>query len=478
MAATGKFIGGIKFGVSMDTKKLNRDIKKARGAISKFVGGVKKMTLAIGGLSGLLGAVGFAKFTKDAFDSINTLAKVSDKLGLTTEALAGLRLAADETGVAGNTLDMALQRMVRRVNEAAQGTGEAKNALKELRLDAMLLAKQSPDEQFKRISEAMQKVRGSGNQVRLAFKLFDSEGVALVSTLKLGRKGLDEATAAAGSLGLAVSRESARGVERAIDSFGRFRSAIGGIFRQVAIEIAPVIEALTGKLTNFLISGGKAKTVGRAIGDAIVTMAKFVADGAQLAWAALLRFASVGLSAINDWRDSRAAKVLGFSRAGTAEHLQAQKLGFQADAAALDLPSIMIDKIVAATAASVAKESAGPAPKTLQDLKDAIGSLTGIGKGIMGTASAAGRGLGNFGSSMDSILGKAFSGSTFKQKERPARGSLEFAESGSAESFRQQARIRNAKEEKKLDQDRNVFLKNIDEKLSKNPLVLAMAGFS
>lgn len=67
-------------------------------------------------------------------DAIDSLAKTADKLGVTTEALQTLRYQGELTGVSIDTTDMALQRMTRRVAEAAQGTGEAKDAIAELGL--------------------------------------------------------------------------------------------------------------------------------------------------------------------------------------------------------------------------------------------------------------------------------------------------------------------------------------------------------
>jgi hypothetical protein len=48
------------------------------------------------------------------------------------EALQELRFAAKASGVEQQTLDMALQRFTRRAAEAAQGTGEAKDALAQM----------------------------------------------------------------------------------------------------------------------------------------------------------------------------------------------------------------------------------------------------------------------------------------------------------------------------------------------------------
>jgi len=77
-----------------------------------------------------------------------------------------------------------MQRMTRRVQEAAQGSGVAADALKQLRLDASQLAKLRPDEQFKRVAERLAQVSDSGERVALAFKLFDSEGVRVLQMTK------------------------------------------------------------------------------------------------------------------------------------------------------------------------------------------------------------------------------------------------------------------------------------------------------
>ena len=47
-------------------------------------------------------------------------------------ALQELRFAAKASGIEQQTLDMALQRFTRRAAEAAQGTGEAKDALAQM----------------------------------------------------------------------------------------------------------------------------------------------------------------------------------------------------------------------------------------------------------------------------------------------------------------------------------------------------------
>ena len=80
---------------------------------------------------------------------------------------------------------MALQRFTRRAAEAAQGTGEAKDALAQM---GIALRDQSgnlrsSEDLLGDVADAFARIEDPAERVRLAFKLFDSEGVALVNLL-------------------------------------------------------------------------------------------------------------------------------------------------------------------------------------------------------------------------------------------------------------------------------------------------------
>lgn len=129
-----------------------------------------------------------------------------EKLGIATDKLGGLQHAAKLTA---NMLDgqfnVAMQRQVRRIAEAAHGTGEAVHALQKLNLNAWELSRLSPDQQFLRIADAMQQVATQGERVALTMKLYDTEGVKLVSTLGAGSEKIREMMEEAEKLGIAPS---------------------------------------------------------------------------------------------------------------------------------------------------------------------------------------------------------------------------------------------------------------------------------
>lgn len=264
-------IGTLAVNVVARTEKFTRDITKSRKGIAKFSADAKKATSVVRGFIGAftagVGIYGVTRSLQDAAARMDKLAKVSDKLGIASERLAGIQHAANQTGVATNTLNMALQRMTRRVAEAAAGTGEAVKALKELGIDAQELNKLSPDMMFNRIAGAMAKVEGQSNKVRLAFKLFDSEGVDLVNTLSLGSDGLNRMQKEAEQLGIAISREKLAEIEKFNDEMKKLGDAFKGISNKILIDIAPAATEAITTLSEALswareMKAGKAKKDG------------------------------------------------------------------------------------------------------------------------------------------------------------------------------------------------------------------------
>ena len=206
-------------------------------------------------LVGVVGAGGLGLLISNSLKATDALAKTASKIGTTTEALSALQYAGQLTGVSIETMNMALQRFTRRASEAAVGTGEAKGALRELRLDARELVKLPLDEQMLKLADAFEDAEKRGlNPLRLAFKLFDSEGAALVNTLGLGREGLSDLLGEARSLGVVMSSNAAEGVEEANDALTRLQSLFGGIVKQVTAALAPVITSIADILTSKVAS--------------------------------------------------------------------------------------------------------------------------------------------------------------------------------------------------------------------------------
>ncbi len=189
----------------------------------------------------------------DSLERVDKLAKTATKLAITTEDLAGLQLAAQFTGLEITALDKGIQRMVISIAEVASGTGEAKDALESLGLNATALNRLSPDKQFIAIAGAMKQVELRSDKLLIASDLFGTRAAALVNTLDLGRKGLEEITEEAKKFGIAVGEDAARKVEALNDNITRSKKAGEGLANSLTQLVIPTWDKFALRMTSIKI---------------------------------------------------------------------------------------------------------------------------------------------------------------------------------------------------------------------------------
>ncbi|MGR8921872.1 MAG: hypothetical protein ACU85V_19840, partial [Gammaproteobacteria bacterium] len=235
---------------------LQRDMGRAAGVVERNMrsisraAGIAGNALASLGVGVSVGALG--GITLEAARAADEIGKLSLRLGISTEALSQYQFVAERTGVAFNALAIGLQRSTRRIAEAAQGAGEARGALRELGVDAQQLATLAPDQQFEVLAEAFERVTENSDRVRLAFKLFDSEGVALLQTMEGGAEAIRELRTEAARAGLTLSSETAAGAAEVVDAIANFRAT----FKAASFELVNVFGPAITSIIDLL--GGNA----------------------------------------------------------------------------------------------------------------------------------------------------------------------------------------------------------------------------
>ena len=272
-------LGHLAVVITARTSKFTKGLAKARKRLSGFGKGISKIAAYAASLSSVGSAVGMGLIIKNSLAMVDSISKTSDKLGIATKDLVGFHQAAELSGVSTKTMDMALQRMTRRIAEAAIGTGEAKGALKEMGLNAKALSAAGPGEAFKTIADAMARVPNQADKVRLSMKLFDSEGVALVNTLAMGRAGLDAVTAAAIKSGRAFTRKQGAAVEKANSAMVEFWGTIKGASTTLVVKLAPFITDASNRLRDFALAGeGLGAKIGKGFETAVMFARNFVEE--------------------------------------------------------------------------------------------------------------------------------------------------------------------------------------------------------
>ena len=244
----------------------SKAINSLKGNLNNATKAIDRIKGSLGGMTGALGAAagvaGFGLLAKSALQTADSLGKTATKLGVTSNQLFKFQTQAELAGISTQTADMALQRFTRRTAEAAVGTGEAQGALKELRLDAAKLQALPLDQRMKVLADAFQEVKSPADRLRLAFKLFDSEGAAMVNMLEGGSESLEETERRMKKLGITIDRKATPEIEDFNDTvflLGRRvqASMINGLGKSVPVmeRVADRLAEMAVPLTGDLLDG-------------------------------------------------------------------------------------------------------------------------------------------------------------------------------------------------------------------------------
>lgn len=231
--------------------------KGAGSAVTGFVGklggagsSILKFTGIAGGLSAILGGIGFGALIKGQLDAIDVNAKLTDRLGVSSEALAGLQHAGNLAGVSAEGLTTGLEFMLKNVAKAAGGNKVLAASFAGVGLDAQKLISAKPEDAFAQIADAMKGIDNPAKRALAATQIFGKAGQSLLPLLMSGADGIHAAMKEAEALGLTFSRVDAAKVEEANDAFTRMQSTVTGVFRSITIAIAPFLTSFANTFTQ------------------------------------------------------------------------------------------------------------------------------------------------------------------------------------------------------------------------------------
>lgn len=248
-------LSNVTVALHANTIRFRSGMEKAQKRLKSFRKSTDQTRAAMAGLLGVGSTLAFGGLIKSTIDAGDKIDKLTKRLGGSAEFFSSMKHAAKLSGIEFNTFTMGVQRMTRRLAEAGQGTGEAVKALDELGLSGESLSKMSLEDQFYTIADAINGIKNPSDRARIAMKLFDSEGVALVQMMGDGSKGLREMAKEARSLGLVMDQQTATAMAKANDELTRAQGALQGGLIQVASAMAPIIGEIA---SNFAESAKEA----------------------------------------------------------------------------------------------------------------------------------------------------------------------------------------------------------------------------
>ncbi len=242
--AFGEATSTLNVKIKADNKQLNKAINQSQSKIKGFSSFVQKhKKLIIGGFAAI-GAAAVAMGVK----SIKTWAAMGDeihkmslKTGFSATALSELAQAADLSGISLRTLDPAIRRVQRIIALGDEASVKWKDSLAALGLNAEMLKKQMPEEQFLSVLGALAEIEDQTMRTEIAFNVFGISGTELLKMLENGSEGLKEMMGETHELGIAFDREGSIKAAKFNDSLTRLNGAFKGLQIAFANEFGPAL---------------------------------------------------------------------------------------------------------------------------------------------------------------------------------------------------------------------------------------------
>jgi hypothetical protein len=222
----------------------------------------------LAGLGVSLSAVGFVAMIKHAIDTADELNKLSQKIGISVEALSTLRFAAQLSDVSLETLQKGIKGLSQLMTEANTGIGDGAVVF-----DALGISVKNADGSMKSTQDVLLQVANvfanledGAVKTSLAVKLFGKSGMEMIPFLNQGAAGINQLTAEAERLGLKLSTETAQSAEVFNDNLTALKASSSALGISLSREFLPELINISNAMREAVAEGGKLKALWVGLG--------------------------------------------------------------------------------------------------------------------------------------------------------------------------------------------------------------------
>jgi len=254
-ADTSEFEKGLK-SATRKSREFRQDVVKVFSTAAKYVAGLGTAFAFLVGKQSIAG---------------DEIGKISQKFGVSAEALSTLDHAANLAGVSTEELAKSFKFMNSALVDAAGGSKEQIAAFATLGLSFKELSQLSPEDAFIKIGDAIAGIESPALKSALATKIFGKAGADLIPLFNLGAEKLKLAKEEAERFGLSINNVDASNLEAMNDSISKIGSAASGVARQFAIGLSPSIAGIVENLLSGVDVADSFRKAGEFIGKVFTT---------------------------------------------------------------------------------------------------------------------------------------------------------------------------------------------------------------
>ena len=244
-------LGKLDIIIAADTAQIRKDMNTAIGIMqsgTKVMENVAKTAAAT--LGGYFAFDMFKAQIQQTLDFADNLSKLSQKTGISTDALYSLNAAAKLSDVEFESLSGSLSKFNKNIGAASEGSGDAKKAF-----DSLGISVKNQDGTLKNsfeilgeLADQFKDMPDGATKASTAMALFGKSGADLIPLLNSGRDSLRE------YLGV-MSDETGKSAEAFNDSFTKIHLASNALYMHFIKELSPTLKVISEDLDNATKSG-------------------------------------------------------------------------------------------------------------------------------------------------------------------------------------------------------------------------------
>ena len=239
-----------------------------RGNLGKLGDEAGRIKGILAGLGVSLSVAGFAVMIKSAIDAADHLNKLSQKIGISVEALSTLRFAAQLSDVSLETLQKGIKGLSQNITEANTGIGDGAQVF-----DALGVSVKNADGSMKsteavllQVADVFANLEDGAVKTALAVKLFGKSGMDMIPFLNQGAAGINQLTAEAERLGLKLTTETARSAEAFNDNLTALKASSSSLGIALARDFLPELTNITNAMREAANEAGTLKALWVGLG--------------------------------------------------------------------------------------------------------------------------------------------------------------------------------------------------------------------
>jgi methyl-accepting chemotaxis protein len=239
--------------IAARTADFDTGMARVEKRLDSFSTGAKRVAKQAAGVLGL--AIGFDKLrtaVEGAIQRGDELGRLSDALQVSVKDLSQLQYAARANDVDFKTLTGSISTFQKGLGQAANGTGRAQQAIKDLGLDAKALAALPLGQQLDTVADALKNVSNPTQRARISLQLFGDAGLDLLPILSQGSEGIRKLREESDRLGFTLDESGAKKLSEADAAVKLLTSSFQGLVSTLAIKAAPAIAATADSFRKLL----------------------------------------------------------------------------------------------------------------------------------------------------------------------------------------------------------------------------------